>query len=263
MSNEQEQYTCSMTEENNTNEHPDTPQNTPQNISVTPPQMPINPPPSIQKSGMTTPPPPPPEIVTAVQETKIDKKIETYDKKKPSTFKSVVKEIIIFAIIALGIVLPFRIYIAEPYVVSGASMDPTFATGDYLIVDKLSYELGSPERNSVVIFRYPNDPTKNFIKRIIGLPGETVIQKGNEIMIKNSENPNGFVIDQSYIKYFAPSDFEKTLSGDEYFVMGDNRAESFDSRSWGPLPKKFILGKPILRLFPVSEIGISPGADTK
>ncbi len=181
---------------------------------------------------------------------------------KKNVWKEIIKEFLTFAVIAFCIVLPFRIFVAEPYLVDGRSMDPTFGTGDYLIVDKLSYELGNPKRNSVVVFKYPNDPSKNFIKRIIGLPGETVSIKGDTVTIINSENPEGFVIDQSYVVHTSPSTYTKTLAGDEYFVMGDNRAESFDSRSWGPLPKKYILGKPLLRLLPVSKIGFLPGDDT-
>ena len=92
---------------------------------------------------------------------------------KKSKVLSIIKEIIVFAIIAFGIVLPFRMYVAEPYLVDGRSMDPTFATGDYLIVNKFSYRTGKPERNSVLVFKYPNNPKKSFIKRVIGLPGET------------------------------------------------------------------------------------------
>ena len=184
-------------------------------------------------------------------------------KKKKSPFLTVLKEILIFAIIAFCIVLPFRIYIAEPYLVDGRSMDPTFATGDYLIVNKLSYKIGTPKRNTVIVFKYPNDPTRSFIKRIIGLPGETVIVKDDTVTIKNPENPEGFTIDQSYVIHTSQDSITTTLSGDEYFVMGDNRAESFDSRAWGPLNKKFILGEPLVRLFPVTKIGILPGNDTK
>ncbi len=205
---------------------------------------------------------------------------------KKTSWKDVLKEVVIFAVIAFGIVLPFRIYIAEPYLVDGRSMDPTFATGDYLIVDKLSYEIGSPARNSVVVFKYPNaTPTKdliesifglepsihtNFIKRIIGLPGETVVIKDNVVTIKNAQHPEGFVPDKSYVTHECPltnrscvSSFEITLGADEYFVLGDNRAESFDSRYWGPLNKKYLLGKPVLRLFPINKIGAVPGADNK
>jgi signal peptidase I len=185
---------------------------------------------------------------------------------KKNKVLGIIKEIVIFAVIAFGIVLPFRMYIAEPYLVDGRSMDPTFATGDYLIVDKFSYRNKGPERNTVLVFKYPNNPSKSFIKRVIGLPGETVVIKNGEVTIINSENPNGFLLGGGYVTHKCPAvdsciqNFQKTLSGDEYFVMGDNRAESFDSRYWGPLEKKYILGKPILRLFPIDEIGVNPGA---
>jgi signal peptidase I len=178
--------------------------------------------------------------------------------------KSVAKEIGIFALIAFGVVLPFRMFIAEPYLVDGRSMDPTFATGDYLIVDKFSYRIGTPKRNTVIVFKYPRDTKKSFIKRVIGLPGETVIVNYNTVKIINKENPEGFVIDQSYVVHnMVGSSTTMTLKDDEYFVMGDNRLESYDSRFWGPLNKKFILGEPILQLLPIKAISILPGKDTK
>ncbi len=179
--------------------------------------------------------------------------------------KSFGREILIFIVIAVCVVLPFRMYVAEPFLVDGLSMDPTFSTGDYLIVDKLSYELGTPKRNSVVVLNATNagQPKKSFIKRIIGLPGETVIVKDNMVTIINSENPNGFTLDQSYVKHLWKGSYQITLAGDEYFVMGDNRSASFDSRSWGPLNKKYIKGRPIFRLLPLGSIDFLPGADTK
>jgi len=195
---------------------------------------------------------------TPIPSTKVTEEVK---ETKKSTFKAIVKEILIFGLIAFGIVLPFRMYVAEPYVVDGRSMDPTFATGDYLIVDKLSYLAKTPERNSVIVFKYPNSPSKSFIKRVIGLPGETIVGKNNDITIINTEHPDGFVVDQSYVAYKSPSSFKKTLGDDEYFVMGDNRAESFDSRSWGPLKREFIIGKPLLRLFPINDIELLPGAE--
>jgi signal peptidase I len=204
------------------------------------------------------------------------------------TWKLILKEVCIFIIIVVCIVLPFRQYIAKPYLVDGRSMDPTFATGDYLIVNEISYKLGTPTRNMVIVFGFPEDPKndpsrpflarvfnpgKSFIKRVIGLPGETVVMKNNVVTIINSEHPEGFTIDQSYVtlnctpeaksKYGCVSDITKTLGGDEYFVMGDNRAESYDSRYWGPLNKKYIIGKPVLRLLPLKQIGILPGNDEK
>ena len=181
------------------------------------------------------------------------------ESQKKNKWKGIFKEIVIFAVIAFGIILPFRAYIAEPYLVDGRSMDPTFATGDYLIVDKISDGARNPERHAVVVFKYPKDTTKSFIKRIIGLPGETVILDGTITRIKNSEYPNGFTLDESYVTHTSQASLEITLASGEYFVMGDNRAESFDSRSWGPLQRKYMIGRPIVRLFPVNQIEITPG----
>lgn len=182
-----------------------------------------------------------------------------------SNIRAVFREIIIFILFAVGVVLPFRFFIAEPYVVSGASMDPTFATGHYLIVDKISYKFEEPKRNSVIIFTFPKEANvpaedgRNLIKRVIGLPGDTVVMNGNEVKIINKDNPNGFVLNQSYVTHKSPSNFSVTLKEGQYFVMGDNRKESYDSRSWGILPKEDIIGRPVLRLLPVNEISILPG----
>jgi signal peptidase I len=182
---------------------------------------------------------------------------------RTSTLKAILKEVILFAVIAVGVVLPFRLYVAEPYIVDGKSMDPTFATGDYLIVDKLSYELGAPKRDTVIVFKFPQQPSRNLIKRVIGLPGDTVTSNAGVVTIVNNDNPKGFILDQSYLKHPFADSFSITLGPDEYFVMGDNRPDSYDSRAWGILPKKDILGRPILRLLPIGKIGTLPGDDSK
>lgn len=182
-----------------------------------------------------------------------------------SKMKQLFKELFIFVIIAFGIVLPFRMFIAEPYIVSGRSMYPTFDSGHYLIVDKLSYETGNPQRNAVIVFKFPEganipeESGKNLIKRVIGLPKDTVIINNNEVIIKNESNPDGFALDQSYVDLKSPSAQTIVLKENEYFVMGDNRRESFDSRSWGILERKDIVGRPILRLWPLGKIGFLPG----
>ncbi len=169
-------------------------------------------------------------------------------------------ELVRFAIIAIAIVIPVRIFIAQPFVVSGSSMVPTFEDGQYLIVDEISYRLENPQRDDVVVFRYPNDTKKFFIKRIIGLPNETVDIKGNTVTITNKEHPKGFVLDQPYVKNPADNETHFELKDGEYFVMGDNRSASSDSRYWGAVPKKLLIGKVFLRLLPINEIGISPGS---
>ena len=169
-------------------------------------------------------------------------------------------EIVRFVAIALVIVIPIRVFVAEPFIVSGSSMVPTFENGDYLIVDKVSYELGSPKRDDVVVFRYPNDTTKFFIKRVIGLPGETVDIKGNAVTIINAEHPTGFTLDEPFVKNPANNDTHYVLGSDQYFVMGDNRIASSDSRYWGPVKKSLFTGKVFLRLIPINKIDVSPGS---
>lgn len=140
-------------------------------------------------------------------------------------------EIVKFAVIATIIVMPIRLWVAQPFIVNGASMVPAFENGDYLIVDELSYHVREPRKDEIIIFRFPNDPSKFFIKRIVGLPGETIKYNGKET----------------------------TLGQNEYFVEGDNRAQSYDSRSWGAVPEKLIIGRAFIRLWPLNKIDILPG----
>lgn len=183
------------------------------------------------------------------------------DTEKKKSGQSFFNEFIKFALIALLIVLPIRLFIAQPFIVSGASMHPTFKNGEYLIVDEISYRFQNPERGDVIVFKFPEDPSKFFIKRIIGLPNETIEIVRGSVFITNEENPEGFQIEENYIlnKSFETSSFQ-TKEG-EYFVMGDNRIASLDSRSWGPLPENLVKGVAFLRLLPISKISIMPGAD--
>lgn len=169
-------------------------------------------------------------------------------------------DLIKFAAIALAIVIPIRMFVAQPFVVSGDSMFPTFHDGQYLIVDELSYIINGPHRGDVVIFKYPNDPSRYFIKRIIGLPNEKIQIKDGVVTIINKENPNGFVLNEPYIDEKFVTTYDYTTGNDEYFVMGDNRNRSSDSRSWGLLPRKLMTGRAYLRLLPVSDAGYLPGA---
>ncbi len=176
--------------------------------------------------------------------------------KEPSVFV----EIVNFALIALIIVLPIRWFIAQPFIVSGASMENTFHNNEYLIVDQLNYRFNSPERGEVIIFRYPNDPSKFFIKRIIALPGETIYIDGSEVVVFNEENPDGLLLEEPYIASMENYTNQTTILGeDEYFVMGDNRDHSSDSRSWGALNKDKIIGRAFIRLFPPADFSILPG----
>lgn len=161
-------------------------------------------------------------------------------------------------IIALLIIVPFRTYIAEPFVVSGSSMVPNYHNHDYLIIDRLSYITGQPNRGDVIVLKFPKDTSVFYIKRIIGLPGETVkIQQGS-VTIYNKENPQGFKLKEDYLpnqsETFGRSD-SITLGTGEYYVLGDNRTASSDSRVWGILPADDIVGKVWARVYPLSQSG--------
>ena len=169
-------------------------------------------------------------------------------------------ETIRFIIIALIIVIPIRLFIAQPFIVSGASMDPTFADGQYLIVDEISYRFNEPARGDVVIFKYPKDPKKYFIKRIIGLPGENVVinEKG-EVSAQQKGSDTIISLKEPYVHFPKNEPSLRALGDDEYFVMGDNREGSYDSRMWGPVKRSLLIGKALVRLFPVTQVDIFPG----
>ncbi len=182
---------------------------------------------------------------------------------KPETAGAFFLEILKFTAMAILIVAPIRFFIAQPFIVKGESMDPTFADGQYLIVDELTYRNHAPERGDVIVFKYPKDPKKYFIKRIIGLPNETVKIDAGKVSIvgqKTSDEISGEQpLDESYLKNLSYETITKKLGDNEYFAMGDNRSNSLDSRIWGPLPKEDIVGRVLVRLFPVSDAGLFPG----
>ena len=173
------------------------------------------------------------------------------------SFNESVLEIVRFVVIVLIIVVPIRLYVGQPFIVSGESMVPTFANGEYLIVDELSYHFRDPVRGEVIIFRYPKDPSKFFIKRIIGLPGETVAIGGNIVSIKSGDET--IILDEPYIESQQLQAQTLKLGVDEYFVMGDNRGASLDSRSWGVLEESLIQGRAFIRLLPINKLSYLPG----
>lgn len=165
-------------------------------------------------------------------------------------------EIIKIIIIALVIVIPIRYFLFQPFLVSGQSMEPNFENNNYLIVDEISYRLRQPQRGEVIVFNYPNDTSKRFIKRVIGLPGETVEIKDGEVIIYDKNNKPEVLDELSYLpKYLETSgNLKVTLGVDEYFVLGDNRPASADSRSWGILPRKDIIGRVYVRIWPLKSL---------
>ncbi len=157
-------------------------------------------------------------------------------------------------LIALLIIVPIRYFIAQPFFVSGESMSPTFSDGEYLIIDEISYRFSSPDRGDVIIFRYPEDPSQFFIKRIVGLPDEKIVIDNGEVTIFNNKNPLGIKLNESYLIENTPGNLEIKLDGKEYFVLGDNRDSSSDSRRWGPLPQHLIVGKVFIRAWPFGRV---------
>ncbi|OHA17189.1 MAG: signal peptidase I [Candidatus Taylorbacteria bacterium RIFCSPHIGHO2_01_FULL_44_110] len=186
---------------------------------------------------------------------------EPIETPSPKSFWRGVREWIQVIVVALIVALPIRLFIAEPFIVNGASMDPTFSTGQFLIVDRVSYRFEEPQRGDVIVFEYPNNPKIYYIKRIIGLPGETVQVKQGRVFITNSQHPEEFELTEPYVEasHASTETTTETLESNQYFVMGDNRLQSSDSRVWGPLDKNFIIGRPIVRLVPLSTLSIFPG----
>lgn len=175
------------------------------------------------------------------------------------------QEFVKMAAIAIVIIVAVRYFLIQPFYVKGSSMEPTFSNYEYLIIDELSYHFNDPQRGQVVVFRYPRDPQEHFIKRVIGLPGETVQIKDNHIYIYNEEYPNGYILKENYLSEdvvtFANNENLIKLGADEYYVLGDNREASQDSRFFGPVKRSFITGKVWIRGFPLDRLDIFTSKD--
>jgi len=175
------------------------------------------------------------------------------------TWKGLLKDLFTLAFLIVVVVIPIRMFIVSPFVVDGASMHPTFENLDYLIIDEIIYRFRAPERGDVIVFRYPRDPSIFYIKRIIGLPDETVsITRG--VVTLTTKSGEKVTINEPYIvNEDATYTKSVSLTSGEYFVMGDNRPNSSDSRIWGPLPEKDIVGRVDARLLPLSKSSFFPG----
>lgn len=175
------------------------------------------------------------------------------------TWKGLLKDLFTLALLIVLVVIPIRTFIVSPFVVDGDSMYPTFKNLDYLIIDEIVYRFRTPARGDVVVFRYPANPSIFYIKRVIGLPGETVSINRGVVTITTADGRK-LSLPEPYIKHEdATYTKSTTLLDDEYFVMGDNRPNSSDSRVWGPLSRKDIIGRVDLRLLPPSDMGFFPG----
>lgn len=158
-------------------------------------------------------------------------------------------EIVKVVLISLAIILPIRLFLVQPFYVEGASMEPNFYQNEYLIIDEISYRFNEKQRGEVIIFKNPQNTKAYFIKRIIGLPGETVSVEDGRVFI------DGAKLDEPYISIFSSDDHDPvTLVDNQYFVMGDNRMNSLDSRQIGPIHKDYIIGRVWFRGWPLDRI---------
>lgn len=175
-----------------------------------------------------------------------------------------VVEIVQIVAIALAIIIPVRYFLIQPFVVKGASMEPNFYDSEYLIVDELTYRFRVPERGEVVVFHPPKNDAQYYIKRVIGLPGEEVEIRNGKITIYNKEYPNGILLDEDYIDEYTDGSLRRTMGDGEYFLMGDNREASLDSRVFGPVPLNGgelggdIIGRVWIRGFPLDRLTAFP-----
>lgn len=168
-------------------------------------------------------------------------------------------ELIKVFLVAIVIIVPIRYFLIQPFFVRGASMEPNFEDGEYLIIDELSYHFREPRRGEVIVFRYPQNQSQFFIKRIIGLPGDTVSIQGGQVQVQNEQYKQPVFLDESpYLDGSVRTGGQVTyqLGDEEYFVLGDNRPASSDSRNWGKLDKELIIGRAWVRAFPFNRLGL-------
>lgn len=166
-------------------------------------------------------------------------------------------ELIKVVVICLAIIIPVRYFLIQPFYVKGASMEPNFYDHEYLVIDELAYRLRTPKRGEIIVFHYPKDPRQYFIKRIIALPGEEIIISDGQVTIYNQRWTEGKLLDESsYLPAGVRTlgEVDLKLKADEYFVMGDNRNFSLDSRSFGEVPGENIVGRTWFRGWPIDRI---------
>lgn len=169
-------------------------------------------------------------------------------------FALFIAEIVQIAVLALAIILPVRYFLIQPFVVKGASMEPNFYDNEYLIIDELTFRFRNPERGEIVVFRPPQHEDQYYIKRVIGLPGETVEIRNGMITIYNLESPNGFVLTEYYIGEVTEGRDRRTLGADEFYVLGDNRDASLDSRYFGAVTMDEFIGRVWVRGLPFDRV---------
>lgn len=164
-------------------------------------------------------------------------------------------EVVQVLVVSIAIIVPVRLFLIQPFYVQGVSMEPNFFDHEYLIIDEISYRFSDPRRGDVVVFHYPEDPSQFFIKRVIGLPGETVEIANGQVKIYNDDHPNGKVLDETaYLDQDVTAATQTvTLKPGEFYLLGDNRSASLDSRFFGPVTRDHIVGRVWIRGYPIDR----------
>lgn len=168
-------------------------------------------------------------------------------------------KIVLLAAVTIGFV---RYFLFKPFYVKGKSMEPTFHENEYLIIDKITYRIRALEhkdevhRGDVIVLVSPVDSKEHYLKRVVGLPNERITISDNKIIIYNTDFPQGMVLEEPYVHVPTAGAVTYTLKDDEYFVLGDNREQSFDSRRFGPIKRDAIVGRAWFRGWPFSRIMI-------
>ncbi len=189
---------------------------------------------------------------------KSEEKEKTTVFKKTSPFFSFVFDLIKLVVLALIIVWPIHRFVFQPFYVSGPSMEPSFYNNEYLIIEKITGYFREPLRGEVIVFESPMNSKDHLIKRVIGLPDEKVVIDKGQIFIYNHQFPQGLALNEKYLAAGTgtPGQIEIELKEDEYYVLGDNRNMSLDSRVFGSINKKDITGRVWFRGLPVRNIGL-------
>jgi len=166
--------------------------------------------------------------------------------------KPVMIEVLESILIAVVLAVLIRVFVLAPFFIPSGSMIPTLLEGDRIIVSKITYRFTEPQRGDIVVFKYPKDTSKDYVKRLIGLSGETVALKNNQLYINGQAMPESYLPAGVHFSDYGP---EQVPEG-EYFMLGDNRQNSEDSRYWGSMPRKNVIGKALFIYWPLNRIGI-------
>lgn len=166
-------------------------------------------------------------------------------------------------VVALSIFVVVYLFIVQPHEVKGSSMEPNFHNNDYILTDKISLKLHEPNRGDVVIFKAPKNPEVDYIKRVIGLPGEKVKIQNGEVFINDKKLNEPYLVDKTNLfpGSFVQEGISIPVPEGKYFVMGDNRSHSSDSREFGPIVNNLIIGKAIFRYWPMNKLGLIKSMD--